>query len=307
MNARRGLCIVTAVCAALWLAGPPVHAGDSSAPVVAEDYFETAFLSLGATPSSDAVLRISRKAQFGEPLPALRLAGAMSSLGGHACAAGLRTLVRHRDPDVRAAALRGVAQLRLRAATDMDVVRAARDDRDPAVRDAAYAAIGVVGDATDVPALLDALASTDSGVVAAAFAALRDLSGARLRCRVVLWRQWWKETEAGAPERLARALTILATSADPAERAEAQAFVERTAWIRLSVVQNRVQDCLKSESPELRRMGYRLAASLRLADLGDALAAAVSIEHDAECLRVASESARALGVAVSSRAVADRR
>jgi hypothetical protein len=288
-----------AASAILAVPAPLVRAADTApkAAARAEDGLETALAELGPAPTTDDVVRLARKAQVAEQMAAFRFVGALTTHGGAACAIGLRTMVRHAAPDVRAAALRSIAQLRLRSERDMDVVRAARSDADPSARDAAYAAVGAVGDATDVPALLDALASTDEHVVAAAFAALRDLSGARLRCRVAVWRQWWKETEAGAPERLARSLTVLATSGAPTELAEAQVVVERNAWLRLTVVQNRVDECLRSESPELRRMGYRLAASLRLADLGETLASALAMEHDDESRRVGLESAKALGVA----------
>jgi hypothetical protein len=285
-----------AVAALSWSAGAPLRADESRAATRAHDV-EAALQKLGPAPSADAVLRLVRSIPPQDREAALRFAGALLTHGGHACAHGLRALVQNRDADVRAAALRGIAQTRMRVAENMDLVRAARADSDSSVRDAAYAAAGTVGDAEDMSDLLGALSSEDASVVAAAYAALRDLSGARLRCRALVWRQWWKDTEAATPARLVKALATIEKGAEAAELLDAEEFVARNAWVRLRDVTDRVAAWIGSQNPTLRREGYRGAADLRLGDLADRLATALAQESDAACLRVGLESARTLGAA----------
>jgi hypothetical protein len=304
----RSVAFAAAVVPAL-LCGVRPTLGADEAPAQrqpAADDFEAALAALGPTPSADAVQSLARKALFADETPALRFAGTMSARGGYACAAGLRPLVRHRSPDVRIAALRGIARLRYRGVDEMDAIRALRDDNESAVRTAAYAALGAVGDAADVPSLLDAAESADAGVSSAAFSALRELSGVRMRFKAPLWRQWWKETEERVPAEVLTALAAIENGRD-VEALDAHAVVARGAWVRLREVQNRAAACLCSERVEQRRGGYRLVADLRLYSLAEPLAAALVWEQDAENLRVGAESAKSVGVALTGRALAVKR
>jgi hypothetical protein len=289
---------IAVVAACFGIARPIARADDAPKPrEPAPENIELSLVALGPTPTADAVRALARKAQFSDEMTARRFAVTMATHGGYACAAALRTLIRHRTPEVRVAALRGIAKLKFRVADGMDAVREALADQESVVRDAAVAAIGAVGDASDVPTLLAAAESSDPNVSSPAFAALCDLSGARLRYRAPLWRQWWKDTQERGPMQLLQSLSTLENGRD-ADAGDASAVVARHAWLRLREVQNRVAACFHAETPEQRRAGYRLAADLRLGDLAEPLAAALTWEHDEENLRVGVESAKALGVAV---------
>jgi hypothetical protein len=187
-----------------------------------------------------------------------------------------------------------------------DAVRRACGDDDPAVREAAYAALAVVGDGGDVPALVESLRAGGQGDARATYDALTGISGVHFAYREVLWRNWWRETKANFPTRLKAALDTVETGGAPGDVADARGVIRRTAWIDLKLVSARVERWLVSGRPELRADGYRLCAELRLGDLADDVRIAQRCEYDPALQPAAAACAKRLGVAMESAAPAGR-
>jgi hypothetical protein len=262
--------------------------------------FDAALEKLPAQPETETVSALVRAVPRRDADRARLLATALGSRGGSACARGLRQLLAYDDTGVRQAALQAIAQNGLRVADSADLVRAARRDDDPAVRDAAYAALAVVGDATDVPSLVETLRGGDPDAVRGAYDALTGISGVHLAYREFLWRHWWKETKATFPARLKAALDVLETGTAPGDREDARTVIRRIAWIDVRQVGDRLSQWLNSGRPELRADAFRLCADLRLGDLADDVRFAQRAEYAESVQPVALECARRLGVAASA-------
>jgi hypothetical protein len=253
--------------------------------------------------SCDAVLSATRRVrQEGDADSVLRLVGALRSRRGYASVRALSTLATDTDARVRGAVMYAIADIGLRVADAMYGVRAARTDESAAVRAAAYAALGAVGDATDVPALLDDLASGDKEVARWAGDALRAITGATLRNSERLWRQWWKDTQQDAVLRLKKAWDVLENGGDATEVSEARVAVDRMAWLDIDGAARRVSEWLDAADAELRCEAYRLAAKLRLGDLAETVRWSLGFEHEDEVRRLARECVATLGGAVHASA-----
>jgi HEAT repeat protein len=251
---------------------------------------------LGAVPSVDAVLGVARKARGAGETTAMRAIAVLRTCRGHAAARGLGILVAHTSPTVREAALEAIAENAVRVAETLPEVRELLACEDDDVRAAAFAAVGAVGDASDVPTLLSALHSGDPDVIRCAYDALRTLSGARLAYREGVWARWWKETRETAPARLTHALEVLEKSEDETALADARALVVRCGWMDLASVGARVTAWLDAPDPRLRSDAYSIAAKLRLGDVAQALEWALGFESDPRARELGIAAAKVLGV-----------
>src|SRR5262245_43854016 len=166
----------------------------SAVPPLAAAQADPLFADLGDPPRLETVRRLARAA-VSDPEQARLLAAALAARGGHAAAQGLYDLARDSDERVRSAALEGLAEVALRRGDGIDSVRAAMLASNADVRAAAFCAIAHVGDASDVPALLEALSSDDERTRAAADRALSTLTGISFSSEgAERWREWWRES-----------------------------------------------------------------------------------------------------------------
>ena len=299
MRTIHALSVALALAATSALAPQTCHAGEPA--TAARAGIDAEIDGVAKAGQTDAVLALTRRVrQEGSADTVLHLVGVLRTRRGYTSVRALGTLADHTDPRVREAVLYAIADLGLRVADAMYDVRAARTDESPSVRAAAYAALGAVGDAADVPALLDDLASSDKEIVRGATDALRGITGATLRSSERLWRQWWKDTQSDAPARLAKAWDVIERGGDATDVADARVVVDRMAWLDLAEAARRVGTWLDSSDAGARSEGYRLAAKLRLGDLSETVRLALRFESDADARRIGRESAAALGVADGS-------
>jgi hypothetical protein len=253
---------------------------------------------LGDPPDFDAVRRLVRAADE-DPQTACALAARLAARGGHAAAQGLFDLVRHRDPGVRIAALQGVAEVALRRADGIDSVRKALLDSNADVRANAYVAIGRVGNASDLPALIEALASDDERTRAAADRALSTLTGISLSSDDPGgWSDWWRESRVILPGRLTSAIHELELGGGPVGLRDARQLLAQQGWFDVARVEEAARGWLRSVDARRRAEGYRMAARCRLGDLADDVRRAAHDEFEPDLIFLALCSAKVLGVAV---------
>ena len=232
----------------------------------------------------------------GDPGAAQSLVAHLTARRGAAALAGLRTLASHKSPEVRIAALGGVATLGLRGAGAAERARDGLRDFTPEVRLAAIAALGAVGEATDVPDLIELLQDEDKETQVAAHRALCALTGLRLASDARLWSYWWKQTAKELPQRFEKALKLLADGGDETDLADARRLFEQSAWFDVPALEDAAREWLTSAEPRLRSEGFRLVAGARLAALADDVARALPGEAEPEVLPFAVECAVALGL-----------
>lgn len=253
---------------------------------------------LGDPPDFDVVRRLVRTVDD-DPPTARAFAARLAGRGGYAAAQGLYELVRHRDREVRSAALQGVADVGLRRVDGVDFVRKALLDKDADVRANAYVALGRVGDASDLPALLEALASDDERTRAAADRALSTLTAIAFPGEdPARWPDWWREGRVLLPGRLNSALHEIELGGGPVGLRDARQFVSQKAWFDVPRVEEAARGWLRSVDARRRAEGYRIAARCRLGDLADDVRRAAHDEFDPDLIFLALCSAKVLGVAV---------
>jgi hypothetical protein len=275
---------------ALALARAPASAAEGTPDAAVEAELR----SLERPPPAASVVRIVRRdAVARDRVTALRVVGVLWHSGGRGAAVGLGMLARHADAEVRATALRGVARLGLRIGTQLDGLREATLDREGAVRDAALAAIGRVGDGDDVEGLLAWTETEDLSVRHVAFRALATLSGQRIARDPRRWRDWWADASAAGPARIEWALGEI--ERPDGDVGSARAALARHGWQRLPVVLEACRGWLRSPDPRLREEGYRLAGALRMADLADEVSSAFRYEADPDAWRAGRWTAALFG------------
>ena len=159
---------------------------------------------------SDAVEKLVRHPCVARPEWAQPLVEVLSLHRSYASAWGLLALAEHSTPTVRAAALQNLTQVGLRvAAADAHPARAALSDYDDDVRVAAVAALGVIGDDSDVPALIELLAHEDQRLRIAAFRALQSLTGLQLPNDQRQWAYWRTHSSAQLTRRIDLAIQTI--------------------------------------------------------------------------------------------------
>jgi len=198
---------------------------------------------------------------------ALEEVAALKARGGHVAAHRLRALIETESDPVRRAALEATAQVGLRSKDMGETVRkAVRTAEEPALRAAALGALGRVGDAGDMPALLDALKAADADVQAAGLEAIRELTGRRLSLSYRRCASWWESEEKRMPAGVRRALREL-PDAEGKERQVLRETLARDGWAEIRYVKDAAKEWLQAGDRSLRAQGFYLAASLRLGDL----------------------------------------
>lgn len=256
---------------------------------------------IGDPPRLEFVSAVVRDPKLSDPAAARAVAEALTARGGFAVAQGLLHLVRHRDAAVRFAALRGLAEVGLRRSDGMIWVRKALRDSDGLVRTAAFGAIGRIGDASDLPLLLEALASDDERARAAAGNALVTLTGMSFSVEeVARWNDWWKASKGWIPVQLDRAIAKLELGGERADVRDARAILAKYAWYDVEKVQGRVAGWLRTMDARHRMEGYRALHACRLGDLAEDLRRAAADEDDPAALAFALRAARRFGVAVDA-------
>lgn len=257
--------------------------------------------AIGDPPRLELVSVLVRDPRLADPATARAVAEGLASRGGYAVAQGLLVLVRHRDAAVRMAALRGIAEVGLRRADGLIWVRKALRDTEPLVRSAAFEAIGAVGDASDVPVLLEALASEDERTRLAGGRAITKLTGMNFATEeVARWNDWWKTAKGWIPVQLDRALAKLEMGGDKSDLRDARVVLAQYVWFDVEKVQGIVAGWLRTMDARHRIEGYRALHACRLGDLADNLRRAAVDEDDPAALAIALRSAKRLGVAIDS-------
>ena len=128
-----------------------------------------------------------------------------------------------------------------------------------------------MGDGRHVPALLDAVVSTDERTRIAALFALRLLSGVTLPGRIKRWESWWKHAEVQGRRDLRLALEQMEAGTDSANALLWRGVAQRTAWIDIEHARNAVATWLQGSDIRLHAEAAILVGHLRLADQGDRL------------------------------------
>jgi hypothetical protein len=208
---------------------------------------------------------------------------------------GLLSLSAHRDPGVRSSALHAVARSGIRVSEGMDRLRAALRDEEREVVLAAYHAVGAVGDATDIAALLDGLDAKDARLRSAALRALRSLTRVRLPASAAAWEYWWDEARARLPARIDGAIARLLDGGDAPDRDEVCRLLETSAWFDVPKVCDAVRAAIRSGDARVRTMGFRIAETARLGDVAEEVGSEFKYEDDPDVWPLAKQAALTLG------------
>jgi hypothetical protein len=257
-----------------------------------------ALLAAVGTPASERAVRAALDdRRFEEPAQALRLAATLRVSGGVAAADGLRRLVASRHPEVRRAALEGLAELGLRSREVVRDVRKAADDPDATVRLAVIGALGRVGDGRDVEGLLAGLSSEKGEVRSASLRALRSLSGALLTASPVRWTQWWSKVEPKGRQDLEDALHAVSEAEDEDTDLEGpRNTIASLGWIDVEAVEAAARDWMRSTRPLARLEGFRAVTALRLAGLAEVVRSESRFRRSDADEWAALDAARQLGI-----------
>jgi HEAT repeat protein len=260
--------------------------------------FEASLAKLGDLPRLEVVEKLVQHPCTARPEWAQPLVEVLSMHKSHASAWGLLALADHSIPTVRTAALQALTQVGLRvSAADASPVRAALRDCDDDVRPAAVAALGVVGDDSDVQALIELLAHEDQRLQFAAFRALQSLTGLGLPNDQRQWVYWRTHSSAQLTKRIDLAIQTIDQGGTDANLLDARLLLSSSAWFDARKIEDAVRAWLQSGDTRLRLEGYGLAASARLGSMAGDVMHALRLESDTDVLPQALASATALGVA----------
>src|SRR5262245_32409157 len=156
----------------------------------------------------------------------------LTQRGGFVAEQELLSLARRPDSATRLTALRGIKAIALCCTQGLDGVHDALNDPDADVRIAAYEALAWVGSASDLPALIEGLASGDERTRRAAGHALEVLTAVELpSSERTCWIEWWNEASATLPAELDATLRRLERGHDASELDDARRCLTQLAWI----------------------------------------------------------------------------
>jgi len=220
-----------------------------------------------------------------------RAASALSRAGGSAAADGLRRLLGHSEISVRISALDAAARLGIRLRGLTLQVRSCLESWNEGERCAALRALGVVGDGSDVPALLEALTLESAESRLAACEALRALGGPHLRPTPARWTHWWRAEQRTVAKVKASVEALLA---DPEASCNRESIL-RDGWTVLPMIEAALTEWFDQGTVSQKLLALRIVGRYRLADFADA----VRWEHRAGSAELAPEArgaAAALGI-----------
>jgi hypothetical protein len=231
-----------------------------------------------------------------------RVANELSAAGGIAGVEGLLALAGHRDFRVRTWVLKLVRDLGIRASRGADGVRHCLDAPDAEVRRRACWALEVVGDASDVPVLLeiasrsDASASPEDRALArAALATVRRLADLDSRfTSLARVKAWWEANRDRMRLELTDALDAIESRSGSLDPDLAHALLCRRLWMDPGSVVERLHAWLVSSDPALRIEACRVVERMRLADVSAAIESALAFETDDQALLALGGAARSV-------------
>ena len=256
---------------------------------------------IGDPPRFEPVSALVRDPRLADAATARAVAESLAPKGGYAVAQGLLFLVRHRDAAVRFAALHGLADVALRRSDGMIWVRKSMRDSDALVKAGAFEAIGRIGDASDLPALIEALSSDDESTRLASGRALTALTGMNFAPdEVARWNEWWKVAKGWIPVQIDRAIGKLELGGDKQDLRDARNVLAQYVWYDVEKVRGVVAGWVRNMDVRHRIEGYRAIHACRLGDLADDLRRAATDEDDPTAIALALRAARRLGVAVDA-------
>jgi HEAT repeat protein len=260
-----------------------------------------ALISRVGTPAdADSVGRLVRHKALKDPEVAMNVVGVLWHAGGPAAAKGLVKLSDHASEKVRIEALRGVAHLGLRLRESLKALRACATDRNAEIRAAALGVLGRVGDAEDLPTLIDATEDDVVDVRQEAYRALGALSGQHMQWQSGRWESWWAGAKAEMPARLDAAVRTISEHASDKDALtdvlDARRLLAQHGWISNDDMIDVARAWLRSSDPALRIQGFDLAAALRLGDLADDVSSTFRYERDPDVWPVGLACATVLGV-----------
>ena len=264
------------------------------------DSFEDLVGRLGSPADPFVVERILPHARTSDPVRTQAVVGALWHAGGHAAARGLLEIGARSEGAERALAWEcfGRRGLRVSSAPGLLAVREAMSDPDMSVRRQAFAAIGVLGTAEDMPALLAAAHSPDGAVRTCAWGALPRLTGVRMQPQARRWTEWWGESEKDLRAAVTTALDDLQLGEDPSRVQHARVVLARHAWVALEPVEEAVREWIAFGDIRLRIEGYRVVGALRWGDVAVDLSRALLYERDEDALEEGRRAGRVVGLPV---------
>jgi hypothetical protein len=294
MSALRRPALVALLGAALLAAGRvPASAGGADQP----KEFDVLLEKVGSPADPDVVRALSRHAALRDPEQATRLVGVLWHAGGVHASLALALLAKHDAASVRAEALKGIAHVGLRFHEGIENVRAGLEDREPAVRRAACAALGKVGTAEDVASLLDVIRQDDMKLVQEGYRGLIALTTQRMPYQAGRWAAWWAQAKEELPKRIEDALETVTKGGEgqEAEVAAARHVLVQHGWIELDAVRAQVREWLRSRDARHRIEGFRVATALHDGDLADEVSSAFRYERNPAVWPEGLQAASALG------------
>jgi hypothetical protein len=295
---RLGRTLSAALLAATLLAGGAASSARAESEAPEDERLEALYGELAAPARHDVVRRLLQQPATRDVDGALRLVRALQTAGGVASVEGLLALAGHREPIVRAWALRGAAELGIRTSNGVEEARRALEAPHASLRRNACWALSVLGDARDVPVLLAIAADPDdeaAGYALDAVKALGDIKGPRFRT-VVRVRAWWDANHARMLREGEEALAELEAGASPDLLEMHRAILCRAAWVQPDAVVERLKAWFLADDVRLRHEACRIVEAVRLGDLSDAIGNLVAYEMDDACLLAGARAARAIGV-----------
>jgi HEAT repeat protein len=219
---------------------------------------------------------------------------ALARAGGFEAADALRPFLEHRSACVRIAAAQAIGTIGVRVRATVAELRDLTTAREADVRQAAHDALGRVGDARDVPALLARLGSEETEVRATALRSLRSITGIRLVGSAPRWERWWRLSSDALPRRLNEAIAAVTVGACE-DVAAARETVVRYAWADMDAVEDATRGWLQSSDVRLRAEGARVTTALRLGGLADDVRSVLRYASDPVLFAIAAEAAQAVG------------
>lgn len=274
---------------------PPLAAADAP-PALPRDI--TALRDLLGVPARPEAVQEALHRLHPEDGPgAERLATALGRAGGHAALAPLSRLLGDSRGEVRLAALRAAARVRLRSP---DVVRRVCDIIDRRVGEERHLAIlllGRLGDGRHVERLILCAAAEDEKAAHAALTSLAMLTGTAIPPVRARWQYWWRNAQRRLARELRAELADLERHAAAPAAEDACRSIARLGWVDLPTLEQALGRWLRQKEPSLRLCAVSLVAALRLGAFADELHRLdLSVRRDTRLSAALAQAMAALGL-----------